>query len=193
MAQRAARGVINAIPNREIHAVLAFHRESLVQRGEHGGGVAKISIRQRARADQVDGGYREQRCGDAMPADIEQVNGEMLFIDPVVTKRIAADFAGGVVFPIDLEGLFDRFGKNRADIARGFGEFALQAPLGFLDRLQVNLLHLCFRRQFNRFQKMHNNLFTVTETKMVIGLCNRLFVRLGILICGRTITEPMHL
>ncbi len=64
-------------------------------------GIKKIDVGQRSRADDVDGGHGEQGGADTVAADIEQVDGEMGVVDPVVAEGVAAELGGGIVCPDD--------------------------------------------------------------------------------------------
>ena len=94
------RLVIDAVPDGEVQAVLLVHLERVVERGEHLAGLAEVGLGQRLRPQRVHGRDREQGRADAVAADVQQVEGEMVVVEPVVAERIAAQLGRGDEPPV---------------------------------------------------------------------------------------------
>ncbi len=65
-------------------------------------------------AECVQGGDGQQRRTDAVTADVEQVEGEVLVVEPVVTERVAAQVGGGDESPVGPDRSFLSF-SGRSD------------------------------------------------------------------------------
>lgn len=83
--------VVDAVPEGEVHLVLFFHVEGFVHAGEDGGGVEEVDACEALGAEDVDGGDGEEGGADAMAADVEEVEGEVVVVDPVVAKGVAPE------------------------------------------------------------------------------------------------------
>ena len=92
--------VVDAVPDREVQAVLLVHLERPVQGGEDLAGLAEVGLGQRLRPQGVQGRDREQGGADAVAADVEQVEGEVVVVEPVVAERVAAQVGGGDEPPV---------------------------------------------------------------------------------------------
>jgi len=73
-------------------------------------------------------------------ADVEEVNGEVVAVDPMVAEGVAAEFGGRDVAPVDGIGLGERLGDDRADVVGGLAQLGGEAVLRLLDGAQVLLL-----------------------------------------------------
>ncbi len=86
IAQPSCRAVVDAVPDGEIEIVLAVHLKRLIQRAQHRFRRAEIGVQQGAGAEGIGGGDGEQRGADAVAADVQQVDGEVLSVNPVITE-----------------------------------------------------------------------------------------------------------
>src|SRR5262245_14351659 len=126
IAQLSRSAMVDAIPDREIEMILSLHGESLVQRRQYSLGYAKVGVHQRARTESIGHCYRQQRGADAVAAYVEQINGEVFGIDPVITERISSQFSRRNEPPINSEGFRNRPRQNRKNIALGIAQLLLQ-------------------------------------------------------------------
>ena len=100
----APRGlVIDAIPDREIEPVLLLHLKRVVEGAKHLTWHPEISLGKGLRAQGIHGGDREQGRADSVAADVEQVKGEMVVIEPVIAERIATQLGRGNEPPVGLD------------------------------------------------------------------------------------------
>ena len=65
------------------------------QPAEHRTGIAEVHVRQGAHAQRAHGGHRQQRRLHAVTTDVEQVQREVVVIQPVVAKGVAAQVLVG--------------------------------------------------------------------------------------------------
>ena len=92
ITQRSCRAVVNAVPDREIQTVLIFHLESLVQRTQYRFRPTEIGVLQGAGPERIRYRDGQQRRTDAVSANVQQIKGKVLPIDPLITKGIASQF-----------------------------------------------------------------------------------------------------
>ena len=92
--------VVDAVPDREEEPVLLLHLEGIVEGCKNLARHAEIGLGKGLRAQGVHGRDREQCRADSVAADIEQVEGEMVVIEPVIAKRIAAQLGRGDEPPV---------------------------------------------------------------------------------------------
>ena len=129
--------VHDAVPNREEHVVLPVHGKREVERSQDGGGIREVHVRHRAVAEDVHDGDGQQGRADSMTADVQHVEGEAAFIQPVIAERVAAELITGQEAPVgDHETGQDRFWQKRADVLRGLGELRGQGALAGLQGLE---------------------------------------------------------
>ena len=69
---------------------MLVHEEGGVQPLQHLAGVAEVGVGQRLRPQHVQGRNREQRGAHAVAAHIQQIDGKMVVVEPMIPKRIAA-------------------------------------------------------------------------------------------------------
>src|SRR5262245_22940549 len=105
MSDRACSHIIHSVPDCEKHVVVALHLKGLIQTGEHLSRIEEVGGTKPGRADDIYCSHREQRRAHPMSAHIEKVNGQVVFIDPMVAKRIPAEFGGWLVCPGDFQWL----------------------------------------------------------------------------------------
>ena len=105
VAQATGGTVIDAVPDGAEQLVVALHLVGLIERGEHLPGPAEIGPRQGLRAQRVGDRHRQDGSAHAMAADVDQVEREVLGVDPVVAERIAAQLGRGNEAPVDDQGL----------------------------------------------------------------------------------------
>ena len=75
-------------------------------------------------------GDRQQRGADAVAAHVEQVQGEVLGIDPVIAEGVATELGGRNEEPVDRERLGDGRRQDRAHVALGVAQLLLQPVVG---------------------------------------------------------------
>ena len=99
----AARAVVNTIPDREEFFAMVFALEDVIQFGQHLIGLLHVGPGQCARADHVGHGDGKQRGIEPVSGDVDEVEGEVILVHPVVTDRIAAEGGGREVAPINRD------------------------------------------------------------------------------------------
>ena len=130
IAQAAGGPMIDAVPDGEVQLVVMFHLVGLVQRAEHFLRQAEVGVPQGAGAQRVGDGDRQQGGADAVTADVQEVEREVLGIDPVVAERVSAELGGRNEPPVDRERLGDRRRQDRAHVALGVAQLPLQPVVG---------------------------------------------------------------
>src|SRR6266850_673293 len=82
------------VPDREIEVIMRLREVHSIQRAQHCTGIIPISVCEAARAQRVDDGNCQQ-CGlHPVTRDVEEIKGEPLRIDPMITKPISAKLRG---------------------------------------------------------------------------------------------------
>ena len=122
VSKATSGSVVNSVPDGEVHIIVSVHGERGIESGKNGSRITKVHTGKTSRTNGVNGANREKGSADAVSADIEEVNGEVRFINPVVSERIPGKLCGGFVVPIDSGGTLDGLGKNTANIASGLLE-----------------------------------------------------------------------
>ena len=128
--ERARGRLVDAVPDREVQIVVALHLVDGVERGEHLRRIAEIDVRQRAGPQRVEGADREQRGADAVAAHVEQIDREVLRVDPVIAEGIPAEPGRRDEAPVGRERRGHRRGEDRADIGGGLRELGLEPLVG---------------------------------------------------------------
>jgi hypothetical protein len=119
-----------------------LHLERFVHAREHCRRVAEIQIGQGLGTQRLERGDREQRRADAVAADVEQVEGEVVVVDPVVPEGIAAELCRGHVAPLgERRPGLDRFGQQRDDVIGRARQLRSQLLLA-LEQLGVGFVAL---------------------------------------------------
>ena len=80
------RLVKDAIPDGEEQTVLLIHLKRVIERAQDLTRLPEVSLWQRLRPQCVHRRDRKQRRSNAMPADVQQVEGEMVVVEPVVAE-----------------------------------------------------------------------------------------------------------
>jgi len=124
VTQLAGREAKHSVPHRKVKEILRLDGEGFVQSGEDCGGLMKISPRQSPGAQRVQHGNREQGCANAVTAHVEQINREVIFIEPMMSERIAAELLGRMETPFAFDPARQRRRQQRGHIARSFREFS---------------------------------------------------------------------
>jgi hypothetical protein len=107
-----------------------FHRKRVVERLQHRGRITKIRARRECgSAQHVDDGDGEQRRADAVAADIQQVDGEMIVVDAVVAEGIAAELGGGHQQPVGRGRFGALVGQDGEDVAAGIVQLFVEPRL----------------------------------------------------------------
>ena len=132
VAQPAGGAVIDAVPDGAEQLAVALHLVGLVERGEHLRGAAEVGARQGLRAQRVGDRHRQQRRAHAVAADVDQVEREVLVVDPVVAEGIAAQLGRRNEAPVDRQGLGQRRRQHGAHVALGVAQLLLQPVVGEL-------------------------------------------------------------
>jgi len=122
-------------------------KNSLVQRVDDLGRVAEVGLRQRLGAEGVEGRDREQGRADAVAADVEQVHGEVVVVDPAVAERVAPELGRGDEPPVGPDrSLLELLGQEREDVFGGLGDVLgqhllapLEGPIGLVALEQVDI------------------------------------------------------
>ena len=133
--QLAGGEAVGSIPCGEIHVVVLFHRERGVEACQHGRGVVEIGSRERTGPQYVDHTDREQGGSHPVPADIKQVEGEGVVVEPMVSEGIAPELRGGHEDPVRGDRLSQLAGKHRARVSGGLREFGCHRLVGLLHLL----------------------------------------------------------
>ena len=72
------RRIVDAVPHREVLAVVLIHRERRVQVFQHRRGIAEIGVVKRLGPQDMGDRHRQQRGADAVPADVDDVDRQVL-------------------------------------------------------------------------------------------------------------------
>ncbi len=124
--------VVDAVPERDVHAAVAVHLEHVVQAGSHRSGFAQVGGRQRILAQHVHHRDRMHGCTHAVAGNVHEVDHEMAFVQPAIAKGIAAQSRGGQQYPVGAHrALVQRRGQQRQHVAAGAFEIAVQFLGGF--------------------------------------------------------------
>ena len=116
--------------------------KALFSRGQHLAGVAEVGVGQRLRAEDVHRRHRQQRRADAVAAHVEQVDGEVVGVEPVVAERVAAQVRRGDEAPVDPDrALGQRRRQQRRDVLRRLRHLVGEVLLA-LGQLAVRLVAL---------------------------------------------------
>src|SRR5207244_191678 len=81
----------------------------------------------------------EQGRADAVAADVEQVDRQVLLVDPVVAEHVPGQVRRGNELPVDGDWAAQRGGKKRLHVAGGAVHLGGQLPL-LLGQLAVRLV-----------------------------------------------------
>ncbi len=92
--------VKHTIPDREKQTVLLVHLESVIECAQDLARQAEIRLWQRLRSESIHGRDRKQGRADAVAADIQQVKGEMVVIEPVIAERVTPQLGRGNESPV---------------------------------------------------------------------------------------------
>ena len=92
-------------------------------------------LRQRAGTQRVGHRDRQQGRADAVTADVQKVEREVLGIDPVVTEGVSAQFGRRDEKPVDCERLGDGRRQDRPHVALGIAQLVLQPVVRQQQRL----------------------------------------------------------
>src|SRR5207249_619250 len=120
--------------------VLTFHRKRAAQRRQDLAWIAEIRAREGLGAQNVHDRDGEQGCADAVGTNIQQVNGEVIRVEPVIAEGIPAQLTGRNEAPVGVN--FARQGRRQEGlyIGRRFGEFGGQMLLTLYQRTVSALL-----------------------------------------------------
>src|SRR5262249_40995942 len=104
---------------------------------EDGSGVAEVDIGESLRTKRIQGGNGEEGGADSVAADIQQIEGEVLGVDPVVPEGIASQLSCRHVTPGGADvSVLDRFRQKGNDIAQGAVEIVGELLLALLERFE---------------------------------------------------------
>ena len=78
--------IVNTVPDGEKQIVVLFGGKCIVECKEDLVRFAEIRVGQCMRAQHIDDRNRQQGCSPTMTADIDQIDGEVILIDPVISK-----------------------------------------------------------------------------------------------------------
>ena len=115
VGERAAGGVIDAVPDGEVFVAVLRALEGLIQRGQHLVGLSHVGAGKGAGANDIADGDGEQRGVQAVPGDVDEIEREVIVIDPMIADGIAAERGRRNVAPIDR----DRSLPSAAGCSRG--------------------------------------------------------------------------
>src|SRR6476659_8750310 len=90
IAQCSVCQIHDPVPDREIEVIMRLREVNSVQRAQHRTGIIPISICEAARAQRVDDGNCQQSGLYPVTRNVEEIKGEPLRIDPMITKPISA-------------------------------------------------------------------------------------------------------
>ncbi len=113
------RAIEDAVPDREALVAVGLHRKRVVQGGKDLAGDAKIGVRQRARAEHVHDRDREQRRIEAVPRHIDQIQRQVVGIEPMIAETVAPKIGGGNVAPVGAHRLLRRRGEQGLHVLLG--------------------------------------------------------------------------
>ena len=91
---------VDAIPGGKIHVVVMLHWKGFVQVAQDIGGITEVRVNQGGSAQHVHHADGEQGSTDTVPADIEQIQGERVVVDPVIAEGISPKLRGGDEHPV---------------------------------------------------------------------------------------------
>jgi hypothetical protein len=98
--EHALRCGIDAIPNREIHAVIGVHREHRVQVREHLRRIAEVGVGNCSLPQHVQHAHRMHRGGHAVTGDVDQERGDVLIVEHLIAEHVPAELQGRTVEPV---------------------------------------------------------------------------------------------
>ena len=139
VAQFVAVLVIHPVPKREVAVVVPLHLKRLVQPGQNLPGIQEVGSGQSPGADDVDRRDRQQSGSDSVTAHVEQIDGKMIFIQPMITERVSPHLGRGQIGPLNAKGPIRRRRKNGSYITRGFIQLLLKPVLRLLQKILLPL------------------------------------------------------
>ena len=135
VAQLPPASGVDPVPSGEEHVIVLLHREGVVEAGEDGGGIVKIGPRERRGAQHIDDTYGKKGRPHAMAAYIQQVEGEMVVVEPMIAEGVPAQLRGGHKDPVRCDRAMKPLRKHRPGIGRRLGEFGRHDPVGLFHLL----------------------------------------------------------
>src|SRR5690242_2568267 len=100
VTERPRRPMVYAVPDREVELTVTFHLIGAVERSEHVFRHAKVGLWQCAGPQGVRHRDRQERSADTVPADVEEIDREVLGVYPVVAERVSAELRTGNEAPV---------------------------------------------------------------------------------------------
>ena len=86
MLQRSSQDMRAPMPDGELHVILLLHQARVVQSRKHRTRISEVGSWQCAAANDINGRDGKQRSPHAVAANTEQINREMIRIDPMISE-----------------------------------------------------------------------------------------------------------
>ena len=118
--------MVDPVPDGEVVAGLLIHLEEPVEFGQRPVGVQQDVVVEGARAQQVVHGDRHHGGLHTVAGHVDEVDDEMVVVDPAVVEAVAAEFLGGHVAGGDRHRVVHVAGQDGGDVAGGAAEFGHQ-------------------------------------------------------------------
>src|ERR1700683_1105040 len=91
----------NPIPDGEKLLSVSIHAKGAVQAAHHGRRIVEIGSRENLVGESIEHADGQETRSDAMPADVQHVDSQMLLVEPMEAKSVAAQLRRWNKPPID--------------------------------------------------------------------------------------------